>query len=71
MWKLHNGALDHVMQLTRSKHGGITEREHQLATAMDPQSRDELLTHHRGGNHGDEEASGEDSPLRQIVRAHV
>ena len=26
---------------------------------------DELLTHHRGGNHGDEEASGEDAPLWQ------
>jgi hypothetical protein len=29
--------------------------ENHLATAMDPESRDELLTHHSGGRHGDEE----------------
>ena len=32
--------------------------KHHLATAMDPWSKVELLTHHPGGGHGDEEASG-------------
>ena len=41
------------------------ERDYQLATAMDPRSRDELLTHNLGGNHGDEEASGDDLPLQR------
>ena len=34
--QLHNGGLDHVRQLTRSKHGGIKGERHHLATAMDP-----------------------------------
>ena len=41
------------------------EIDYQLATAMNPYSRDKLLTHRLGGNHGDEEASGDDLPLRQ------
>jgi hypothetical protein len=32
----------------------IGEDNH-LATAMDPWSKDEILTHHSGGGHGDEE----------------
>ena len=43
----------------RSKHGGTKERDNHLATAMDPKSKDELLTHHSGGRHGDEELSGD------------
>ena len=27
-------------------------------------TKDELLTHHTGGSHGDVEPSGDDSPLR-------
>ena len=32
--------------------------KHQLATAMDPWSKVELLTHHPGCGHGDVETSG-------------
>ena len=39
--------------------------DNHLATAMDPQSKDELLTHHSGDRHGDKEASGDDLLLRQ------
>ena len=39
--------------------------KHQLATAMDPWSKVELLTHHPGGGHGDVEASGMVFFLRQ------
>ena len=55
----------HVRKLTRPWHGGTKRRDHHLATALDPYSKDELLTHLSGGNHGDVEASGDDSPFRQ------
>ena len=42
----------------RHKGGG----DNHLATAMDPQSKDELLTHHSGGRHSDVEPSGDDLP---------
>ena len=42
----------------------IGEDNH-IATAMDPESKYELLTHHSVGRHGDEETSGDDPPLRQ------
>ena len=32
MQQLHNDDLDHVRQLTRSKHGGTKKREQHLAT---------------------------------------
>ena len=57
--------LDHDRQLTRSRHEAQIRENNHLATAMDPLSKDELLTHHFGGRHGDVEASGDDLPLRQ------
>ena len=54
--------LDHDRQLTRSRHEAQIGENYHLATAM---ARDELLTHHFGGRHGDEDASGDDLPLRQ------
>jgi hypothetical protein len=34
--ELHNGDLDHVRQLTRSKHEAHGGEDNHLATAMDP-----------------------------------
>jgi hypothetical protein len=34
--ELHKGSLDHVKQLTRSKHEALGGEDDQLATAMDP-----------------------------------
>ena len=34
---------------------------------MDPYSKDELLTHHPGGTHGDEEASGDDPFFGRVL----
>jgi hypothetical protein len=34
--ELHNADLDHVRQLTRSKHEAYSGEENHLATAMDP-----------------------------------
>jgi hypothetical protein len=34
--ELHNGDLDHVKQLTRSKHEAQGGEDNQLAIAMDP-----------------------------------
>jgi hypothetical protein len=34
--ELHNGDLDHVRQLTRSKHEAHSREDNHLATAMDP-----------------------------------
>ena len=53
-------------QLTRSKHGSTSGEDNHLATAMDPQSRDERLTHHSGGRHGDVEPSGDDLPSGRV-----
>ena len=47
--------LDHVVQLTRSIHEAQSGGDNHLATAMDPWSCDELLTHHLGGAHDDED----------------
>ena len=47
--------LDHDRQLTRSKHDSTRGEDNHLATAMDPQSKDELLTHQSGGGHDDVE----------------
>ena len=33
---------------------------------MDPKSKDELLTHHFGGRHGDVEPSGDDLPSGRV-----
>ena len=38
--------------------------------AWDRRHKDELLTHHFGGRHGDVEPSGDDSPLRQGAGCH-
>ena len=42
------------------------EKKNHLATAMDPLSKDELLTHHTGGTHGDVEPSGNDLPSGRV-----
>ena len=34
---------------------------------MDPQSKDEVLTHHSGGMHGDVEPSGDDLPSSRVL----
>src|SRR5215203_136745 len=59
---LHIDDLDHVRQLTRSNNEAQQGEDDHLATAMDPWSRGELLTHHSGGDHGDEESSGRRIP---------
>ena len=40
--------------------------DNQLATTMDPLSKDELLRHHFGGRHDDVEASGDDFPSGRV-----
>ncbi|KAK1650293.1 hypothetical protein QYE76_068098 [Lolium multiflorum] len=51
-------AASQQRQLTRSNNEAQQGEDDHLATAMDPWSRGELLTHHSGGDHGDEESSG-------------
>ncbi|KAK1629383.1 hypothetical protein QYE76_003698 [Lolium multiflorum] len=52
--------------LTRSNNEAQQGEDDHLATAMDPWSRGELLTHHSGGDHGDEESSGDESPPGRV-----
>ncbi|KAK1668805.1 hypothetical protein QYE76_056964 [Lolium multiflorum] len=56
-------------QLTRSNNEAQQGEDDHLATAMDPWSRGELLTHHSGGDHGGVESSGDESPLRRVPEA--
>ncbi|KAK1645477.1 hypothetical protein QYE76_063282 [Lolium multiflorum] len=59
---------DAVRQLTRSNNEAQQGEDDHLATAMDPWSRGELLTHHSGGDHGDEESSGDESLSGRVPR---
>jgi hypothetical protein len=48
--ELHNGDLDHVRQLTRSKHEAYDGEDNR-----GPIVQGRLVTHRTGGKHGDEE----------------
>ncbi|KAK1662374.1 hypothetical protein QYE76_050533 [Lolium multiflorum] len=61
--------LDHVRQLTRSNNEAQQGEDDHLATAMDPWSSGELLTHHSGGDHGGVESSGDESPSGRVPEA--
>ena len=60
MWQKHHG-----VKINKDEDHELISEDHQLDTAMDPWSKVELLAHHAGGSHGDEEASGMVFFLRQ------
>jgi hypothetical protein len=53
--ELHKDDLNHVRQLTRSKHEAHSGEDNHLATAIGPIVQGRLLTHRAEGKHGDEE----------------
>ena len=63
MWQKHHSVKINKYEDNELISEDREERDHQIANAMNPWSKVELLTHHPGGGHG--EASGMVFSLRQ------
>ncbi|KAK1661182.1 hypothetical protein QYE76_049341 [Lolium multiflorum] len=67
--EINDTAITLIPKLTRSNNEAQQGEDDHLATAMDPWSRGELLTHHSGGDHGGVESSGDESPPSRVPEA--